>query len=192
MAKQNKVEFGLSQVHMGTYDYDPETKKVTLGTPVAIPGAVTMSYEVKSDSEPFYADNVQYYNAYGAEERSGEMEMALIPDNIRTEFLGYKKTKDGGLGRPTGAINKTVYIAFQAEGDAASSRVVFYNVSLGAISREYATKEDKTKPVTEKLPFTVTGDVPTGIGQLVYRPDETGYNTVFTAPTAPAIEDKVL
>ncbi len=84
------------------------------------------------------------------------------------------------------ATKPSVYIAFQVEGDAESRRVIMYNASLGAITREFATIEEEKEPATETLAVTVTGDNATGVSMASYKPGDAGYDTLFTAPTAPA------
>ena len=61
------------------------------------------------------------------------------------------------------AVKPNVYIAFQVEGDAESRRVILYNCSLGAITREFNTIEESKEPATETLSVTCIGDVPTGV-----------------------------
>ena len=52
----NKVEFGISNLHVGTYTDNNGT--VTLGTPYAQKGAVSFSPEEQSEATNFYADNI--------------------------------------------------------------------------------------------------------------------------------------
>ena len=60
-----------------------------------------------------------------------------------------------------------------------------YNCTLGAVSREYSTVEDSIEPVTETIPVTVVGDNNVGVTMAVFKPADTAYATLFTAPTAP-------
>ena len=56
MADTNRVLFGFSQVHVGTYEIDPLTKAVSLGTPYHQEGAVGFSPENQGESVDFFAD----------------------------------------------------------------------------------------------------------------------------------------
>ena len=58
----NKVEFGISNLHVGTYVDNNGT--ITLGTPYHQKGAVSFSPEESSDQNTFYADNIAYYATY--------------------------------------------------------------------------------------------------------------------------------
>ena len=182
----NKVEFGISQLHVGTYTVDDQGV-VTLGTPYHQPGAVSFSPEENSEQNTFYADNIAYWSGYSGGSIEGDLEVAMFSDEFKTQFLGYKALTNGGLANVKGATKPDVYIAFQVEGDSESRRVILYNCSLGAINREYNTIEENKEPTTETLGVTCIGDNATGVTMAVYKPADTGYATLFTAPTAPAI-----
>ena len=110
----------------------------------------------------------------------------MFDDAFKTQFLGYRAMADGGLAQVKGATKPNVYIAFEVQGDAEKRRVIFYNGSFGAITREYATTEDSVDPQTESISVSFAGDNATGVTMATYKPGDTGYSTLFTAPTAPA------
>ena len=182
----NKVEFGISQLHVGTYTVDDQGA-ATLGTPYHQKGAVSFSPEENSEQNTFYADNIAYWSGYSGGSIEGDLEVAMFDDSFKTQFLGYATLTNGGIANVKNATKPNVYIAFQVEGDAESRRVILYNCSLGAIKREYNTTEENKEPATETLGVTCIGDNATGVTMAVLKPDDTGYNTLFTAPTAPAI-----
>ena len=182
----NKVEFGISELHVGTYTVDGQGT-VTLGTPYHQAGAVSFSPEEQSEQNNFYADNILYWSGYSGGSIEGDLEVAMFDDAFKTQFLGYVTLTNGGLANVKNATKPNVYIAFQVEGDAESRRVILYNCTLGAITREYATIEESKEPVTETLGVTCVGDNATGVTMAVLKPGDTGYSTLFTAPTAPAI-----
>ena len=181
----NKVEFGISQLHIGTYV--DENGTVTLGTPYHQPGAVSFSPEESSEQNTFYADNVAYWSGYSGGTIEGELEVAMFDDAFKTQFLGYRTLTNGGLANVKNATKPSVYVAFQVEGDAESRRVILYNCTLGAITREYATIEENKEPTTETIDVTCIGDNTSGVTMAVLKPADSGYSTLFTAPTAPAI-----
>ena len=174
----NKVEFGISQLHIGTYTVADGV--VTLGTPYHQAGAVSFSPEENSEQNTFYADNIAYWSGYSGGTIEGDLEVAMFDDAFKTQFLGYRALTDGGLANVKNATKPNVYVAFQVEGDAESRRVILYNCSLGAITREYATIEESKEPATETLPVTCTGDNATGVTMAVYKPSDTGYATLFS------------
>lgn len=184
----NKVEFGISQLHVGTYTENNGT--VTLGTPYAQKGAVSFSPEEQSELSNFYADNIAYWSQYTGGTLEGDLEVAMFDDDFKTQFLGYKRLTNGGLAVVKGTTKPSVYIAFQVEGDAESRRVILYNATFGFINREYATIEENTEPTTETVAVTVNGDIVTDVTMATLVPDDAGYDTLFTAPTAPALESE--
>ena len=185
----NKVEFGISNLYVGTYSVGT-TGTVTMGTPYHQAGAVSFSPEEQSESNKFYADNVVYWSGYTGGTFEGDLEVAQFDDAFKTQFLGYKTLATGGLANVKNAIKPNVYIAFQVEGDAESRRVIMYNAQLGAITREFATIEEEKEPATETLAVTVTGDNATGVSMASFRPDDAGYDTLFTSPEAPEFESE--
>lgn len=183
---ENKVVFGVSNLHFCTYDVAADGT-VTLGTPLHLPGTVNISLDAESEQNTFYADNVQYWVGYSDNGYTGTIENANFTDEFKTQFLNYVELTGGGIAQVKGQQNKTVAIMFQSEGDREARRGILYNVSLGAITREYATTEDTTEPQTATMDFTVSGDNKTGIIQAAYKPADSAYNTLFTAPPVPAL-----
>ena len=182
----NKVEFGISQLHVGTYTVDDQGV-ATLGTPYHQKGAVSFSPEENSEQNTFYADNIAYWSGYSGGSIEGDLEVAMFDDSFKTQFLGYRALTNGGLANVKNATKPNVYVAFQVEGDAESRRVILYNCSLGAIKREYNTIEENKEPATETLGVTCIGDNTTGVTMAVLKPGDKEYDTLFTAPTAPVI-----
>lgn len=183
---KNKVEFGISKLHVGTYTV-ADDGKVTLGTPYHQAGAVGFSPEQEVNDNPFYADDITYWDEYTEGLFAGDLTVAKFDDEFKTQFLAYKTLTDGGLAHVKGATKPNVYIAFEIKGDAEKRRAIFYNCSLGSIVREYTTIEDAKTPNTEALSVTCLGDNSTGVMKAVYKPEDSGYSTLFTAPKAPAI-----
>lgn len=184
----NKVEFGICQLHVGTYSVDDQGV-ATLGTPYHQPGAVSFSPEEQSENNVFYADNIAYWSGYSGGTFEGDLEVAKFFDEFKTQFLGYKALANGGLANVKNATKPNVAIFFQVEGDSESRKVALYNCSLGAINREYNTIEENKEPATETLGVTCVGDNKTGVTMAVLKPGDSGYDTLFTAPAAPAIAE---
>lgn len=183
----NKVEFGISNLHIGTYTI-ADDGTATLGTPYHQKGAVSFSPEQDSDVNNFYADNISYWSEYTEGPFEGDLEVALFDDNFKTQFLGYVALTNGGIGQVKNPTKPHVYVAFEIEGDAEKRRCIFYNCSLGAIQRSFETIGESKEPTTETLPINCTGDDKSGVTKAVLRPNDTGYATLFTAPTQPEID----
>lgn len=185
----NKVEFGISQLHVGTYT-DDGNGNITLGAPYHQKGAVNFAPEESSEQNTFYADNMAYWSGYSGGTLEGDLEVAKFDDKFKTDFLGYVALTNGGLGNVKNPVKPNVYIAFQVEGDAESRRIILYNCALGAITREFHTIEENKEPVTETLGVTCVGDNVTGVTIASFKPDDAEYDTLFTSPSAPEIESE--
>lgn len=183
----NKVEFGIENLHVGTYSVSDQGV-VTMGTPYHQKGAVSFAPEEQSEKNIFYADNTEYWSGYSGGTQEGDLTVALFDDNFKKQFLGYKKLTNGGLAQIKGAIKPNVYIAFQVKGDVEERRVIYYNCSLGGITREYNTIEESKEPATETIPVTATGDNDTGVTVATFYKTDSGYDSLFTSPSAPVVE----
>lgn len=182
----NKVLFGFSDLYIGTYTVG-EGGAVTMGTPYHQKGAVGFSPSISSDKNDFYADNIAYYTSYGSGTYEGDLTVAMFDDEFKKQFLGYVELEDGGLAKIKNAVKPSVFIAFEVQGDQEARRVIFYNGTLGDITREYGTIEENREPQTESISTTFAGDNATGITKVTYKPGDAGYATLFTNPPAPAL-----
>lgn len=187
MADKDKVYFGFSELHVGTYEYDPDTKTVTLGTPYHQIGAVGFSPEPSDNDNTFYADDIAFFTDNSSPTRSGDLEVAKFDDEFKTTFLGYVTSSNGGIAEVVNPIKPNVYIAFELKGDAEGRRVIMYNGTLGSINREYSTIEESREPVTESVPVKFIGDTKSGIIVETLKPGDAGYEDLFTDPTPPTI-----
>ena len=151
----NKVKFGLKNVHAaiqteaeGTYSY---------ATPVAIPGAVSLSMEAQGEDSPFYADDCTYYRSPGNNGYSGDLEIALIPEWFRTQILKEKKDANGVLTEVAdGSAAVKFALLFEFNGDEKAVRHVMYNCTVARPAVGSKTKEENTEPETESMTITNT------------------------------------
>lgn len=150
----NKVEYGLCNVHYAPIEkYDDTAKKYTYGTPVHIPGGISVSFDPSGDTNPFYADNVVYFNTKTNAGYEGDLEIATIPDDFRIAILGEQEI-DGMLVENADAQGKEFALMFQFEGDASGKRHVLYRCSAARPTIASETKGDTTNPNTNTLTIT--------------------------------------
>lgn len=154
MKKENKVTFGLKNVH-----YAPITEtvedKVTYGTPVRIPGATEMSTDPAGESSSFFADDINFYEAIANQGYEGNFNFANLPISFYTDILGYTLV-NGGLYENANAKIKPFALLFEIDGDQQADRFVYYNVSANRPGTSSKTKEDSTEVNTVELPFKAT------------------------------------
>lgn len=149
----NKIKYGLSRVFYAKATIDTSTGEATYGTPVAIPGAVSLSMDPSGEPNKFYADNIAYATFAANAGYSGELEIALIPDSFRTDILG--EVVQSNIQYEKAEASTTPFaLLFQFEGDDAATRHVFYNVTASRPNVGSKTTEESVDVQTETLSLT--------------------------------------
>lgn len=150
----NKVKYGLKNVY-----YAPATVAAdgtaTYGTPVHIPGAVNLALDPQGSTSTFRADNIDYWTGTTNNGYSGDLEMALIPDDFRTAILG--EFVDSNSVQVEEVVNTTRYFAllFEFDGDAHAVRHVMYKCTATRPAVSSATTPaDEIEPQTETMTIT--------------------------------------
>lgn len=190
MPRQNedKVLFGFSDLYFGTFT-ENEDGSVTMGEPYHQRGAVGFSPEEQGENYVFHADNVPYFSYYTSGTYQGDLVVARFDREFREKFLGEVTLDDGGLAQIKNAIKPSVWMAFEVQGDKGPERVIYYNGSMGGITREYATIEENVEVQTESMPLTFSGDNKTGMTKVVYMEGDEGFETLFENPPAPKLPE---
>lgn len=155
MSEKNKVKFGLSNVHIAKM-IKGEDGAITYGKPFKILGAVNLSLDAEGDSEPFYADNIKFFESFANNGYSGDLEIAKIPDEFLKEILGQKIDEIGGVLENVNDIITPFAFMYQIEGDVTGTRFCYYNAIVSRPSTEAATVEDTKTPNTDTLSITTS------------------------------------
>lgn len=153
MAELSKVQFGLSKAYYAVITNN------TYGTPVALPGAVSLTLNREgSDPEKFYADNIAYYvSPAGNGGYTGTLTLAKVPDAFKVDVLGEIVDDNGMQLEVTSAVSKSFALMYEVEGDADEKRYVFFNCTAQRVAAPANTKSDSTTPDTQDLEFTAIG-----------------------------------
>ena len=181
---KNKVKFGLSNCYMAPITAVSSSNVYTYGTPIAVPGAVNLSLDPAGDTDDFYADNVIYFSSTANQGYEGDLEIAMIPDAIRTSILG--ETVDSNGAYVETSADKAVGFAFgfQINGDTENRKFWYYNCSVTRPTTSSGTIEATITPNTDTLTIKAMprlGDNKVRVFMEKTDDNTTAYNSFFTA-----------
>lgn len=192
MAETNKVKFGIRSCYYSVIT-EGEGGQITYGTPVAFPGAVSLSLDPEGgDPEPFYADDIIYYQSPGANNGySGDFEVARIIDSFHKDVLGDIEDQNGMLVEDADAVSKSFALMVQFSGDKHATRHVLYNCTASRANFGSTTIEDVAEPQTETLTITA---IPQTFGdkhivKAKQTPEGANYDQWFTTVQQPTFQE---
>ena len=185
MADTNKIRYGICNCTYATSTIS-STGTATYGSPVSLPGAVSISLSAEGDTSPFYADNIVYYTSVANNGYSGELELAKIPDDFLKDCLGYIADGNGVLVENADASPVNFALMFQFEGDVNRKRTVLYNCVASRPEIASSTKAEGIEPNTESIPITATTVYNSGLGKNVVKAsctetESTAYSSWLTS-----------
>lgn len=128
---------------------------VSWGAPVAIPGAVSFAPEPEGEETTFYADNIPYFVITSNNGYKADLEMALVPDIILKDMLGWMIDDNGLLLEISDGSPKKFALMGQIQGDDKNRRFVYYDCQAARPKIEHKTKEESIEPQTNTLELTI-------------------------------------
>lgn len=149
----NKVRYGLKNVHYATVTFASDGTP-TFGTPVAIPGAVSVNLSKQGDTYTFYADDGSYFELGDNASYEGDLVIALIPQSFRTAALGEALDGKGVLFEESNPTRGHFALLFEFTGDANAVRHVLYNCTAAENTLEGQTKGENIEVQPETLTIT--------------------------------------
>lgn len=153
MANKNKVQFSLKDVHYAPITKD-ESGELSFGTPMPIPGAVSLALDRQGEEVKFIADGTVYYSSYTNEGYSGTLIVALIPDDFRKTILKEVEDEtDHVLVEYADVESQPFALLFGIEGDQRATRRVLYYCTVG-VPGEDADGQNQKNPKTEAMSIT--------------------------------------
>lgn len=181
----NKIKFGISKCY---YSKITESGGVfTYGTPVALPGAVSISLDQQGDTNTFYADNIAYFTSNANNGYQGDLELALLPDSFRTDILGETLDSVSGAYMEYGNTATVEFaLLFQFEGDENATRHCLYRCVASRPSVSGSTKEESIEPQTETITITAMARPSDELVKARCPYGATAYSTWFDAVVEPA------
>lgn len=174
--KKNKVKFNICNVHYALITVDDDGD-VTFGTPVAMPGAVSLSLEPNGEPSNFYADGYAYYTISNNMGYEGDLELAMVPESFRTDVLKESLDDNSVLVESANVETANFALLFEFDGDVKKIRHVLYNCSAARPNIESATNEEEIEVQTETLAITAA---PLANGYVKARTGDSTTDTVYT------------
>lgn len=144
-----KVKFGLSNVHIAPLTYDGN--EYQYDKPIALPGAVSLTLDPQGDSTDFFADNIVYFSSSANQGYEGDVEIAMITDEIREKIFGEKKDSNGAFIESADDAFTPFAFGFEIEGDEKGRRFWYYNCSFNRPGNSASTLENSKEPQTDSL-----------------------------------------
>lgn len=179
--RKNKVKFGLCNIHIAKIT--EENGEIIYGTPFKVPGARNLTTDPEGESTPFYADNIKYYIAVSNQGYTGDLEVAMTPEEFLTEILGQLKDKNGALIESADDVQARFALMGEIDGDVKKRRFVYYDCTATRPSNEASTIEESKDPKTDTIALTMSPRSTDKVIKAVIEPSEANkkiYDTFFT------------
>lgn len=167
---RNKVKFNICNVHYALQSIT-EDGAVSFGTPVAMPGAVSLSLDANGEPSNFYADGYAYYTISNNMGYEGDLELVMIPESFCTDVLKDALDSNNVLVENANVETANFALLFEFDGDVKKIRHVLYNCAASRPGIESKTNEEEIEVQTEALTITAS---PLGNGLVKAK---TGDNT---------------
>mgnify|MGYP003576155570 CR=1 FL=1 len=178
---ENKVVFGLKNVHYSVISENPTTGALVYATPVALKGAVEISLEPRGETSDFYADDVLYYTTSTNAGYEASLTVANISREFRIDVLGETlETTNNILEENTNNRTNKIAFMFEFDGDVKAVRHVLYNCTVTRPTITSASKTETAEPQPQELTLiaapteeglvkrSTTGDTPAAIYDAWY------------------------
>lgn len=181
-----KIKYGLRNVYYAKAT-DDGTGNLTYDTPVRIAGAVNLSLEAQGDTNPFYADDIVYFQSSSNNGYSGTLEVALIPDSFRKEILGETEgTQDTVMYEYANAPTVEFALLFEFQTDENATKHCMYRCTASRAAVAGQTKEAGITPQTETLNLTAMPRINDYLVKAKCPSTSSAYATWYTEVHEPA------
>ena len=186
----NLVTFGLKNVHYAKATLG-EDGAYTFGTPVKLPGAQEFTSDIIGGSTPIYGDDHVLATLTQNSGRTLTLKLSHVPDEFKTDVLGYKKLENGNVIEVANAELVTFALGLEFQGDVKARRTWYWLCTVTPISEATKTKTDTVEANAITLNITVRPiEAQNGylITNVVAGKGDANYDTFFSAvPDLPVI-----
>ena len=186
----NIVTFGLTNVH-----YAKATQATdgswTFATPARLKGAQEFTSDIIGGSTPVYADDQVVATLNQNAGRTISLKVTELPDEFKTDILGYKKLDNGNLVEIANAPVVTFALGIQFSGDVKARRVWYFLCTVTPVSDGTKSKTESVEANATTLTITVRpieANDDNLVNQITASKGDANYDTFFAAvPAIPNI-----
>ncbi|HEM3633247.1 TPA: phage tail protein [Streptococcus suis] len=127
MAEQNKVTFGLQDVHWAEVTKEGSDGALTYGAVERLRGAAELTLDPTGDSGSYKADNINYYTAESNDGYTGTLKVANLTQEFLTRVLGETIDSTSKVVTELASSEKKYFaLMFRFEGDKKETLHVLY------------------------------------------------------------------
>ena len=154
-SNENKVHYDLTNVYVAPLTVDLEAGTVSFGAPKRLPGAISMDLAAQGEQTKLRADAVDYYVTNNNNGYSGDLNVAMVPDWFRQEYLGDTiSTTDKVLVENAQGEPKPFAMLYEFLGDKSRRRHCLYNVTASRPNIKGENKDNQKEADTESMTMT--------------------------------------
>lgn len=184
-SEKNKVKYDLKAAYYAVVT-EQSNGSLSYGSPVKLNGAVSISLSPEGDNEIFRADGAPYVITNTNSGYSGDLELALVPEEFEKACLGARE--ENGIVTEYQNSDPTPFaLLFEINGDKKSTRHAFYYCVATRHTIE-AENPDSRSPQTETISITAIPRPTDGLVKAKTCATTTDgvYGEFFTAVPDPA------
>lgn len=188
-----KVLFNIKKVQFSKITSYGENGLPAYGTPLKVPGAVSLSMDNESSKETKYADGIAYFVVDGSNSYSGALEIVNFPEEVLKEIFGWKKDENGNLVE-VDCGTEPFAMQFAVDSDDGEVYFTFFNCSASRPNNNFQTKESGVTINNQSSDITMTPiTLANGDNIIKSYADKTAknYATYFTAVTVPKLVESI-
>lgn len=192
MKKNNIVSFGLRNVHYSIATQSDDGTW-TFATPVAFPGAQEFNSDIIGGSTTVRADDIVVAQLNQNGGRTLTLKVTEVPDELKINVLGYKKTSEGNLVEITNAPVVTFALGVEYQGDVKARRVWYFLCNVTPINEATKSKTESIEANAITLNITVRpialDDEQYTTHSIASKGDSNYETFLTTAPKLPEVTD---
>lgn len=183
-----KVNFNIKKLQFSKIESISEAGVPTYGTPIMLPGTVSLTFDNDQSSDPFYADGEAYFTPAGASSYTGTLENALFTKDVLVEIYKYIEDKSGNL-LETADAPVEFGMQFACDSDDGDVYFTYYRVSSNKPGINLQTSESSATINPQSVSLTASPitleDGSTKVIKGFATKEASNYATYFNAIVLP-------